>query len=114
MQEVEILCDRVIIINNGKIVADRPTAELKNLNQEKIYQLEFDRETTASQLKKIEGVSSAESLDPSHKRWLLRAKADSDIRSAVFKFAVSREMVVLEIKQEEQKLEQIFQQLTNK
>lgn len=114
MQEVEILCDRVIIINKGQIVADRPTAELKNLNDEKIYRVEFDLETSASQLKKIEGVGSAESVNDSRKHWLLRAKTDSDIRSAVFKFAVNHEMVVLEIKQEEQKLEQIFQQLTIK
>lgn len=114
MQEVEILCDRVIIINNGQIVADRPTAELKNLNDEKIYRVEFDLETSVSQLKKIEGVSSAESLTADKKQWIIRAKANTDIRSAIFKFAVGQEMVVLEIKQEEQKLEQIFQQLTSK
>lgn len=114
MQEVEILCDRVIIINKGKIVADRPTAELKNLNDEKIYRVEFDRETSASQLRKIDGLSSADNPLNDKKHWIIRAKANSDIRSAIFKFAVSHEMVVLEIKQEEQKLEQIFQQLTIK
>ncbi len=112
MQEVEILCDRVIIINKGQIVADKPTADLQNLNKGTSYEVEFDAPTTASQLRKITGIASAEALNTAKTLWRLESKGQEDVRSAVFKFAVAHELVVLGIKQEEHKLEQIFQQLT--
>lgn len=112
MQEVELLCNRVIIINNGKIVADRPTEDLKNLQGAKVYSVEFDRDFSRNELKKIPGVKDARELG--NKRWELRAlPGQQDIRSDIFKWAVAREAAVLEIKQQEQKLEQVFQQLTD-
>lgn len=111
MQEVEVLCNRVIIINNGKIVADRSTEDLKILQGGKVYIVEFDKDFSRNQLKKIAGVSEARSLE--NKRWEMHAlPGQGDIRSDIFKFAVANEATVLEIKQQEQKLEQIFQQLT--
>ncbi len=111
MQEVEVLCTRVIIINNGKIVADRPTSDLQNLQTAKIYTVEFDRDFTRNELKKIAGVKDARSLG--NKRWEIEAlPGQADIRSDIFRFAVAHEAAVLEIKQQEQKLEQIFQKLT--
>ncbi len=113
MQEVEMLCDRVIIINNGKIVADRPTADLTNLQGVKVYRVEFDKAFTEKQLEKIAGVKKA-----THEKgniWLIEAlPGQSDIRSDIFQFAVKQDAAVLEMKQQEQKLEQIFQKLTEK
>lgn len=113
MQEVEVLCSRVIIIHNGKIVADRPTADLKDLQASKLYTAEFDREFTRTELKKIPGVKDARPLGEN--RWEIEAlPGQGDVRSDIFKFAVQREAAVLEMKQQEQKLEQIFQKLTEK
>ena len=111
MQEVEALCSRVIIINKGKIVADRPTADLKDLNATPSFEVEFDRVFTKSQLKKIKDLKTAEPLE--NNRWLLEGTGRKDLRNEVFQFAVSEGGAVLEIKKKENKLEDIFRQLTN-
>lgn len=114
MQEVEILCDRVIIINQGKIVADRSTADLKKLYEGSDYLVEFDGPSTATQLTKLAGVKKAEALDEAKHRWRLSTDGSEGVREAVFQQAVKEGRVVLEIKKEEKRLEQIFQQLTEK
>lgn len=111
MQEVEMLCNRVIIINHGQIVTDRPTAQLMELIGDRIYIVELDQPTTASQLRKIEGVQQAEDLGNST-HWQITASKDKDVRSAVFRFAVEQGLVVLGMKQKDPKLENIFQKLT--
>lgn len=112
MQEVEVLCNRVIIINNGKIVADRPTEDLKNVQGAKSFEVEFDKDFSKSELKKIAGVADVHLIEG--KRWQILALPGQDIRTEIFNFAVSQKATVLEIKQQEQKLEQVFQQLTVK
>lgn len=111
MQEVEVLCDRVIIINKGKIVADRPVAELKNVSGRKVLLVEFDREVNANHLKKIPGVLQASQQG---KQWRLESKPESDVRKEVFQFAVSQGITILESKVEENKLEDVFRNLTQK
>lgn len=110
MQEVELLCHRVIIINQGAIVADRPTEELRQLNAEKVVEVEFDQKAQKDDLQKISGVKRVEYLK-GH-RWAIHAGSDADLRSPIFKFAVSNELIVLEIKQREQNLETVFHKLT--
>lgn len=110
MQEVELLCSRVIIINKGEIVADKPTSDLQNLNKIKSFTVEFDKEVSKAQLKKIKGVSEVKDL--SSNRWTLSSRGNEDIRTVLFQFAVEHKLTILEIKQEEQKLEEIFQELT--
>ncbi len=112
MQEVEVLCSRVIIINNGKIVADRPTADLKDVQGAKVFTVEFDKDFSRSELKKIAGVRDVKLLDGM--RWQIDALPGQDIRTEIFNFAVGKKAAVLEIKQQEQKLEQVFQKLTEK
>ncbi len=112
MQEVEVLCSRVIIINNGKIVADRPTADLKDVQGAKVFTVEFDKDFSKSELKKIAGVRDVKLLDGM--RWQIDALPGQDIRTEIFNFAVGKKAAVLEIKQQEQKLEQVFQKLTEK
>lgn len=112
MQEVEILCDRVIIINNGKIVADRPTSDLKNVQGAKTFDVEFDKSFSKNELRQIPGVKEVKHLGGN--RWEIYALPGQDVRSDIFNFAVSKQAAVLEVKQQEQKLEQVFQQLTEK
>jgi len=111
MQEVEYLCDRVIIINHGKIVADRPIQELQNLKPEAQYQVEFDRNFTKSELRKITGISKIDANGTN--RWLLEAKAAVDMRAAIFQFAVENQAAVLEMQKQSLSLEDIFKELTN-
>ena len=111
MQEVEYLCDRVIIINKGKIVADRPIEDLQNLKPEAEYQVEFDKAFTKSELRKITGISKIE--ENGSNRWLLEAKATVDMRAAIFQFAVENQAAVLEMQKQSLSLEDIFKELTN-
>jgi ABC-2 type transport system ATP-binding protein len=111
MQEVEYLCDRVIIINKGKIVADRPIADLQNLKPEAQYQVEFDKTFTKSELRKIAGISKIE--ENGTNRWLLEAKASIDMRAAIFQFAVENQAAVLEMQKQSLSLEDVFKELTN-
>lgn len=111
MQEVEYLCDRVIIINKGKIVADRPIEDLQNLKPEAQYQVEFDKAFTKSELRKITGISKIK--ENGNNRWLLEAKATVDMRAAIFQFAVENQAAVLEMQKQSLSLEDIFKELTN-
>ncbi len=112
MQEVELLCDRVIIINNGKIVTDKPTSDLKTTQSDKVFVVEFDRKLEQKELSAIAGVKALKKVSAT--KWLFESMPGIDIRASIFNHAVSQQAAVLEIKQEEQKLEQIFQQLTEK
>lgn len=110
MQEVEYLCDRVIIINKGKIVADRPIEDLKDLTLGHVYQVEFDRELSKSALRKIDGLVKLEALGD--QKWLLEGRPDIDLRSRVFDFAVQEKAAVLEMQKRSASLEEVFKKLT--
>ncbi len=111
MQEVEYLCDRVIIINKGKIVADRPIADLKELSLGTVYQVEFDQEFTKTALRKIPGLVRLEELG--NNKWLLEGRPDVDLRTKVFEFAVEQKAAVLEMKKRTASLEEVFKKLTS-
>jgi ABC-2 type transport system ATP-binding protein len=111
MQEVEAVCDRVIIINKGKIVANDDTQHLQESSQQKaVLRVEFDRETTKNSIITIEGVIEVKLLEGN--TWLIVTAADKDIRKDVFNYAVANKLSVLAMQKEEQKLEDIFKQLT--
>ncbi|HXD93197.1 MAG TPA: gliding motility-associated ABC transporter ATP-binding subunit GldA [Bacteroidia bacterium] len=111
MQEVEAVCDRVIIINKGKIVANDGTQHLQESSQQKsVLRVEFDKETSKNSIKNIEGVIEVKLLTGNI--WLIITDADKDIRKDIFDYAVSNKLSVLAMQKEEQKLEDIFKQLT--
>ncbi len=113
MQEVEAVCNRVIIINKGKIVVDENTTILQQQSGEGNFVLvEFDKITMQSQLEKISGVLKAESLNETS--WRLKTASGADVRADIFHFAVSNQLTVLSMQKEEQRLEDIFHQLTKK
>jgi ABC-2 type transport system ATP-binding protein len=114
MQEVEAVCDRVIIINQGKIVADEKADMIGRIGKNtSTITVEFDKEVSAKLLQTIEGVERVENL---HKlNWEFYSKnPNEDIRPAIFKFAVEHNLTVLTINKTEKKLEEIFQLLTRK
>lgn len=112
MQEVELVCDRVVIINKGQIVADRPTKELQALQGKQSFSVEFSDALTASQLRKIEAIREVEPQNEAQTRWRVYTAPGEDIRKALFRLAVEQDTEVLELHREEQKLEDLFQQLT--
>lgn len=112
MQEVEAVCNRVIIVNNGQIVANDITSVLQNSNTDnkQFITVEFDKETTITSLKNIEGVFDAKNVKGNS--WLIEARTKKDIRSDIFQYAVKNGMSVLTLNKEEQRLEDVFKQLT--
>ncbi len=111
MQEVEAICERVIIINNGEIVANDQTSKLSNIFSSKaIIEVEFDKEVLESKLKGIQGVVKVTSADG--KKWVIEHKAEIDIRNDLFQFAVKEELSVLALQKQKTSIEDIFKQLT--
>jgi len=111
MQEVEAVCDRVIIINKGKIVANDDTLHLQQTSSLKqVLRVEFDKVTSKTSLKNIEGVIEVKQFEGNI--WHVITDADKDIRKEIFNFAVANGLSVLALQKEEQTLEDIFKQLT--
>jgi ABC-2 type transport system ATP-binding protein len=112
MQEVEAICNRAIIIHKGNIVTDRPTAELRNTMSGSGYQLELELSGTISknQLMSISGVSAVESI--SANKWLITTNTKNDIRKEIADKATAEGSSVLTMMKVEQKLEDVFKQLT--
>jgi ABC-2 type transport system ATP-binding protein len=111
MQEVEAICDRVIIINDGKIVADDKASNLNKLFSSKnIIHIEFEKAIDEKALSKLGGVQSIEKLKSYN--YLIQSKSEVDIRNDLFQFAIAQGTTVLTLKKEELKLEDIFKQLT--
>jgi len=109
MQEVEEMCSRVIIINNGEIVLDSQTKDLSNLAKTRVVTVEFDADVNIADLQKIEGAKKIEKIG---NHFEIVSSTTQDIRAKLFEFAVAHKVKVLEISQQEQNLESLFRELT--
>ncbi len=111
MQEVEAVCNRVIIINKGKIVADGQIADVKNgsLLHRQVVVAEFSSAVQLEQLCAIKGVRNA---TPVGSLWELESESEKDIRPAIFQFAVEKGFTLLTLQEKQQNLENVFHQLT--
>ena len=113
MQEVEAICDRVIIIDNGIVVAD----EEKNNIYSKIkspgqtVNVEFDKAAEEPELLMIKNVSGVHRLK--NNIWAIESDGDDDIRPYIFAFAVKNNLTVLSLQRVENNLEDVFRRLTN-
>ncbi len=111
MQEVEAICDRTIIINKGKIVADNATALLKEkIGSKKVLMVEFDKKVSEKELRTIEGIESVRNVKGNS--WRLESNENTDIRQRLFSFAVDHQMTILALQKEENNLESVFRELT--
>jgi ABC-2 type transport system ATP-binding protein len=111
MQEVEAMCDRVVIIHKGKLVADDLTSNLwKIAGTGNYYEVEFKEKIEASVLESLTFVIKASKQDK--RSWLLEAKRGEDIREAIFNFSNEKGYHILSLSQSEQKMEDVFHSLT--
>jgi ABC-2 type transport system ATP-binding protein len=113
MQEVEAICDRVIIIDKGVIVADEEKSKIysKIKRPKQVIEIEFDKDITDLSLAQIENVSSIKKIR--NNVWLIETEGDEDIRPLLFNFAVKNNLTVLSLNKLENNLEEVFRQLTN-
>jgi ABC-2 type transport system ATP-binding protein len=111
MQEVTAICDRVVIINRGKLVADSDVASLQaGARNEKTTLVEFEQPIPEEALQQLSGVLSASLVQGATYRVVSRK--DTDIRATVFRVAAERNWPLVGLRHEENSLEKIFQQLT--
>ena len=110
MQEVEAICDRVIIINNGKIVADKKLGNLISEDKEQVIEVEFDYKIEEQAISKIENLVSFKNTHDMI--WELTFKADKDMRPAVFDFANANGLKTLQLNQKNKNLEAVFREIT--
>jgi ABC-2 type transport system ATP-binding protein len=113
MQEVEAMCERVIIINQGEIVADDNTNALKsNIQKTIVVAVEFKEEVNKNLLNNLLGVAKVEQNGKIFKIYSKDNKID--LRQQVFQFSVDNGYTILSLQQEEKDLESIFKTLTKK
>lgn len=109
MQEVEAICDRVIIINHGKIVADNQIDRLITETNEQVIEVEFDKEIQETLLLQIPNISSYTKND---NHWVLTFHSEQDMRPVLFDFAQINGLKTLQLSQKNKNLESIFREKT--
>lgn len=108
LQEVEAICDRVIIIDKGKIVTDKKIDRLTE-EQEQIVEVEFDASVSTE---KIAALANLSSYEQNGNSWILTFKSDEDMRPKVFDFATANGVKILQIVQKTKDLEKVFRDVT--
>lgn len=113
MQEVEAICDRIIIIHKGSIVADDSRTNIKKLIKESDMSLsvEFEKPVNTKHIRDIEGVTKVNSA--AKNTYEILFNKDVDVRSKIFNFAVENNNTVLSLQLKEKTLEQIFGEMTS-
>ncbi|MCF7559103.1 gliding motility-associated ABC transporter ATP-binding subunit GldA [Sabulilitoribacter multivorans] len=111
MQEVEAICERVIIINKGEIVADKKLKDLRD-EKEQIVIVEFDYRVEDAFLLKLPKVKSV--INTHDFVYEIAFKTSEDMRSYVFDFAHDNKLKILQLNQKNASLESLFRDLTTK
>jgi len=112
MQEVEAICDRVVIINKGRLVADKDAKSIVSSGNvtTQIVEVEFSGEVLTEQLRALVGVTQVDYI--SGNTFELSSEADVDIRKAIFEFAVAQDLTILSQSLKQRSLEEVFKELT--
>lgn len=110
MQEVEAICDRVIIINNGKIVTDKKLDKLISADKEQIIEVEFDYKIEEQAVARMPHLKSYKNTHDMV--WELTFLSDKDMRPTVFDFAHDNGLKTLQLNQKNKNLETIFREIT--
>jgi ABC-2 type transport system ATP-binding protein len=112
MQEAEAICDRIIIIDKGVIVADEIKSKIYSRMKlrRQVIRVGFDRDPDQSSLAALPEIVEVRKLNDD--MWLIEAEGEEDIRPAIFSYAVSNKLTVLSLQKEESSLEEVFRHLT--
>ena len=110
MQEVEAMCDRVIIINKGELIADKKLKDLIDDNAQ-VIEVEFDLGVEQQLLRQLPNIVEIENIYDN--TWNLRFQSQTDMRSEIFDFANKNGLKALQIKRKIHSLESMFRELTN-
>lgn len=112
MQEVEAICQRIIIINKGTIVADGAANNMSQyIGDKQTILIEFNSVVDKNLLLRIPGIDEARNFEGN--QWLIESSANYDLREKVFAFAVANKLTVLSLQRKEKRLEEVFRELTS-
>lgn len=111
LQEVEALCDRVVIINRGKLVADNRLSVLRSQNDVGTIRVSFKEAPTPSHLEGMKDVITARPLTPYE--WEFQTDNPDDVKKQLLELALQNNWNIVSLQSEKQSLEEIFRQLTN-
>jgi len=112
MHEVEAICSRIVIINKGVLVADGSIDQLKSgqfAQTQKVF-VEFDKTPNLEALRQVQGLRKIEPINST--TFIAESDGSIDLRPALFHFAVQNQLVLLSLKEQQQSLENVFQDLT--
>ena len=109
MQEAEAICDRLVIINKGRIVANDRALSLQEKNEEQTSYIEFDQVVSKTQLAKITGVKNVEAVKNG---WLVSTDKKIDLNKEISLRAQQEGWLILTLKTEKKTLEEVFRNLT--
>lgn len=109
MKEVEAVCDRVIIINKGELVADKKLEELRGA-EEQIIEVEFDYRVEEQLLQQMPNVSIVKNIGGFV--YEITFNTSKDMRPAVFDFAHDNKLKTLQLSRKNKNLESLFTELT--
>lgn len=111
LQEVEAICDRVIIINRGNIVADDLLSNLQKSNEgQQQVSVEFKETTDAGLFKNLPGVIEVETIQSS--RFNIRCSSAEALKKQILQLSLDKNLNIVSLQSSEQSLEEIFRQLT--
>ena len=110
MQEVEAICDRVIIIKKGQIIRDNTLVELQDKHEQNINVI-FDSSLTSAKINQLENLISFKELKDN--TWHLRFTNNEDMRPKLFDFAQENKVKILELTTSNKNLETLFREFTN-
>lgn len=113
LQEVQAVCDRVVIINRGQLVADSSLADIQaQQSGKRVYIAEFETAVSPKLLQEIPGIEQVRQSAGNALKYELIAKGNTDARAAIFKHAAEHNLTLLGLQQQENSLETIFRNLT--
>ncbi|MCX7954956.1 MAG: ATP-binding cassette domain-containing protein [Bacteroidales bacterium] len=113
MQEVEAICNRIIIINKGKIVADSKNDDLRKFAEsfnKQVIIVEFKNSVTKKELEKIKGITQVKEI--SKTKFIIEANCQDDIRYILYNYSVTSNNPILTMQKKDKGLEEIFHELT--
>lgn len=110
LQEVEAICDRVIIINKGKIVADDKLSNLQKISSTNVVRVGFKEALEKEWLNRLPGAVSINKIDTHN--WTLGTENPEALRKALLQLAVDHNLNIVSLQSDNQSLEEVFKTLT--
>jgi ABC-2 type transport system ATP-binding protein len=111
LQEVEAICDRVIIINKGKLVTDSTLQNLQQQSSINIVRVRFKEALEAEWIKRLEGVKTVNKIDAY--TWTIETTEPDTVRKQLKKLEIDNNLDIVSLQSESQSLEEIFKSLTS-